>query len=47
MTTDVSILTGLAAIPLFAWFAFYVQGHRFARRDRLRQADAIIVSVQT
>lgn len=42
-----SIVASLAAIPLTTWVAFYVRGRRFARRDRLRQADAIIVLAGT
>jgi len=42
-----SIIAGLVAITLFAWSTFYVRGRRFARRDRLRKADAIIVLAGT
>lgn len=42
-----NIITGLTSISLLAWLAFYVRGSTFARRDRLRQADAIIVLAGT
>lgn len=41
------IVAGLAAIPLIIAMAFYVSGNRFARRDRLRKADAIVVLAGT
>jgi uncharacterized SAM-binding protein YcdF (DUF218 family) len=41
------IIAGLTMIPFTMWIAFYVRGRRFARRDRLRRADAIIVLAGT
>jgi uncharacterized SAM-binding protein YcdF (DUF218 family) len=34
-------------LPLLLWFAFIRQGKRFALRDRLRKADAIVVLAGT
>jgi uncharacterized SAM-binding protein YcdF (DUF218 family) len=41
------IAASLAAIPFAIWMAFYMRGRRFARRDRLRRADAIVVLAGT
>lgn len=41
------VVVGLAAMPFAIWMAFYVRGSRFARRDRLRRADAIVVLAGT
>jgi uncharacterized SAM-binding protein YcdF (DUF218 family) len=37
----------LVVVPFAIWIAFYVRGRRFARRDRLRRADAIVVLAGT
>lgn len=42
-----TVLAALLAIPLTIWAAFYVRGSQFARRDRLRRADAIVVLAGT
>lgn len=42
-----NIIAGLTSISLLAWLTFYVRGSTFARRDRLRHADAIIVLAGT
>lgn len=41
------IVASLAAIPIILVMAFYVSGSRFARRDRLRKADAIVMLAGT
>jgi len=41
------IVASLATMTLFAWLTLYIRGNRFARRDRLRRADAIIVLAGT
>jgi uncharacterized SAM-binding protein YcdF (DUF218 family) len=41
------LLTVLVCIPLFSWFSLYTQGRRFALRNKLKQADAIIVLAGT
>jgi len=37
----------LFCIPFFCWLSFYAQGRRFALRDKLKQADALIVLAGT
>ncbi|MBE3561252.1 MAG: YdcF family protein [Ktedonobacteraceae bacterium] len=39
--------TILLGILIFCWFSFFLKGKRFALRDRLRQADAIVVLAGT
>jgi uncharacterized SAM-binding protein YcdF (DUF218 family) len=41
------LLTVLVCIPLFSWLSLYAQGRRFALRNKLKQADAIIVLAGT
>lgn len=43
----VSLLALLVALPLIAWGLLVLQGKRFALRDRLRKADAIVVLAGT
>lgn len=42
-----SMVASLATVALFFWLLFYTRGKQFARRDRLRHADAIIVLAGT
>ena len=42
-----SIVAFLLSLPLIAWFTLYMRGKRFALRDRLRKADAIVVLAGT
>lgn len=44
LTTSIS---ALALVLVFTWFNFYRRGKRFAVRDRLQQADAIVVLAGT
>lgn len=41
------IVAVLAAVPLAIWTAFYMRGSRFALRDQLGKADAIVVLAGT
>ncbi len=38
-----SIISFLLLMPLISWMTLYVRGKRFALRDHLRKADAIVV----
>jgi len=42
-----TIIACLLSLPLIAWFTLYIRGKRFALRDRLRKADAIVVLAGT
>ena len=42
------VLAGvLFCVPFFSWLSFYAQGRRFALRNKLKRADAIIVLAGT
>jgi uncharacterized SAM-binding protein YcdF (DUF218 family) len=41
------LLPLLVLIPFVSWLVFYIQGRRFALRDPLRKADALIVLAGT
>ena len=42
-----AFVSGLFCLPFFCWLSFYTQGRRFALRDKLKRADAIIVLAGT
>ena len=44
---QVFLLSVLLCVPFFYWLAFYTQGRRFALRDKLKRADAIVVLAGT
>lgn len=41
------LVSFVMSLPLGAWFVFYMKGRRFALRDRLHKADAIVVLAGT
>jgi hypothetical protein len=42
-----SVVGPLLLVPVLFWLIFYIRGWRFALRDRLKKADAIIVLAGT
>lgn len=42
-----SVVGALLLVPIISWLVFYMQGRRFALRDALKKADAIIVLAGT
>ena len=41
------IVSTMVLIPFISWLVFYIQGKRFALRDTLQKADAIIILAGT